>query len=94
MGEITFDPPIRLNRDYTPSLPAAITTRQEASVVIANLPTCGIHWCGVVACLETSTDMMKLRLALATALDRYGFLSEDDVDARGRYRIPLPPRGH
>jgi len=94
MDELRFEPPIRLNRDVPLSLPHQITTRPEASAVIAMLPTCGIHWCGVVACLETSTNMIKLRLALATALDRYGFLSEDDVDARGRMRIPVPPRGH
>ena len=94
MEELRFDPPIRLNRDVPILLPHQITTRPEASAVIAMLPTCGIHWCGVVACLETSTDMIRLRLALATALERYGFLSEDDVDARGRVRIPVPPRGH
>jgi hypothetical protein len=89
-----FDPPILLNRDRLPELPTTITTPGEASAVLHMLPTCGIQWCGVVACLETSTDMMKLRLALATVLDRYGFLSADDVDARGRARIPVPPRGH
>jgi hypothetical protein len=50
------------------------------------LPTCGIQWCGVVGCLETSTDMMRLRLALATALERYGFLKPNDVDACGRWQ--------
>jgi hypothetical protein len=94
LDELRFDPPIRLSRDAPISLPHQITTRSEASAVIAMLPTCGIQWCGVVACLETSTNMMKLRLALAAALDRYGFLSEDDIDARGRVRIPVPPRGH
>jgi hypothetical protein len=82
MDELTFDPPIRLNRDVSVVLPPQIATRPEASAVIAMLPPCGIHWCGVVACLETSTDMTKLRLALASALDRHGFLSDDDVDAR------------
>jgi hypothetical protein len=89
-----FDPPIQLNREQLPDLPTTIATPGEARTVLHMLPTCGIHWCGVVACLETTTDMMKLRLALAIALDRYGFLSGDDVDARGRMRIPVPPRGH
>jgi hypothetical protein len=89
-----FDPPILLNCERLPALPTTITTPREASAVLQMLPTCGIQWCGVVACLETSTDMIQLRLALATALERYGFLSEDDVDARGRMRIAVPPRGH
>ncbi len=93
MRELTFDPPIKLNRDLPLSLPEAISSPSEASALMATLPTCGIHWCGVVACIETSTDMMKLRLALAAALDRYGFLSDDDVDARGRGRVPFPPLG-
>jgi hypothetical protein len=37
---------------------------------------------GSPVCNATSTDMLRLRIALATALDRYGFLSDDDVDAR------------
>jgi hypothetical protein len=78
----TLDPPVLLNTDALPQFPAAIATRREAEVLLEQLPTCGIQWCGVVACIETSTDMLKLRLALATALDRYGFLSGDDVDAR------------
>jgi hypothetical protein len=82
MDELRFEPPIRLNREVAIPLPPQIATRPEASAVIAMLPPCGIHWCGVVACLETSTDMTKLRLALASALDRHGFLSDDDVDAR------------
>jgi hypothetical protein len=89
-----FDPPILLNRERLLDLPTTIATPSEATAVLQMLPTCGIQWCGVVACLDSSTDMMKLRLALATALDHYGFLSEDDVDARGRMRIPVPPRGH
>jgi hypothetical protein len=80
MDELRFEPPIRLNREVAIPLPHQIATRPEASAVIAMLPPCGIHWCGVVACL--STDMTKLRLALASALDRHGFLSDDDVDAR------------
>jgi hypothetical protein len=78
----TFDPPVLLNTDALPEFPAAIATRREAAALLEQLPTCGIQWCGVAACLETSTDMLKLRLALATALDRYGFLSDDDVDCR------------
>jgi hypothetical protein len=46
MDELRFDPPIRLNRDVPISLPHQITTRPEASAVIAMLPTCGIRWCG------------------------------------------------
>jgi hypothetical protein len=79
-----FDPPILLNRERLPELPTTITTPGEASAVLHMLPTCGIEWCGVVACLDTSTDMMRLRLALATALERYGFLCPNDVDACGR----------
>jgi hypothetical protein len=82
MDELRFEPPIRLSREAAIPLPHQIATRPEASAVIAMLPACGIQWCGVVACLETTTDMLRLRLALATALDRYGFLSDDDVDAR------------
>jgi hypothetical protein len=94
MHEAAFNPPILLNRGRLPELPATIATRREAVAMFERLPACGIQWCGVAACLETSMDMVKLRLALAAALDRYGFLSEDDVDARGRVRIPVPPRGH
>jgi len=36
--------------------------------------------------LETSTDMARLRLALATALEREGFLSPKDVDACGHWQ--------
>ena len=82
----TFAPPILLNTELLPEFPSAIATRREAAVVLERLPTCGIQWCGVVACLETSNDMLKLRLALATALERYGFLDPDDVDASGRWR--------
>jgi len=81
-----FDPPILLNTDVLPDFPVSIATRREATIVLGRLPTYGIHWCGVVACLDTLTDMMKLRLALATALERFGFLSPDDVDARGRWQ--------
>jgi hypothetical protein len=86
MVEMTFDPPIVLNRERVSDLPTTIATRTEASAVLHMLPTCGIQWCGVVACLDRSTDMMKLRLALATTLERYGFLSPDDVDACGRWQ--------
>ncbi len=86
MCEMTFDPPILLNRDGRPELPLVIATRQEASAVIGMLPTCGIQWCGVVACLDSSTNMVRLRLALAAALERYGFLSPNDVDACGRWQ--------
>jgi hypothetical protein len=79
-----FDPPIQLNRERLPELPTTIATPGEARTVLHMLPTYGIQWCGVVACLETLTDMMMLRLALATALERYGFLSPNDVDACGR----------
>jgi hypothetical protein len=81
----TFDPPVLLNSEALPEFPRSITTRREATTILRRLPTCGIHWCGVVACLETSTDMMKLRLALATALERYGFLDPADADASGRW---------
>jgi hypothetical protein len=40
----------------------------------------------VAACLETYKDVPTLRLALATALERYGFLSPDDVDSCGRWQ--------
>ena len=83
----TFDPPVLLNTDALPQFPPAIATRSEAAVLLEQLPACGIQWCGVVACVETSTDMLKLRRALANALDRYGFLSDDDVDAR-RSAVP------
>jgi hypothetical protein len=86
MLEMTFNPPILLNRDGLPDLPTTITTRSEAAAVFEMLPSCGIHWCGVVACLNTSTDVGWLRLALATALERYGFLSPNDVDACGRWQ--------
>ena len=79
---VDFVPPILLNTDVLPKFPPAIATRREAAALIEQLPTCGIQWCGVVACLGSSTDLLMLRLALATALDRYGFLSGDDVDAR------------
>ena len=75
-----FDPPILLNRDGLPDLPARIVTRRDAAAAIAMLPPCGIQWCGVAACL----NMVSLRLALAAALERYGFLSPGDVDACGR----------
>src|SRR5690242_4054019 len=77
-----FAPAILLNMETLPEFPSEIATRGEATRLFERLPTCGIHWCGVVACLETLTDMTKLRLALASALDRHGFLSDDDVDAR------------
>ena len=53
MYEATFDPPTQLNGITLPELPAAITTRREAVAVFERLPACGIHWCGVAACLET-----------------------------------------
>jgi hypothetical protein len=81
-----FDPPILLNRDRLSELPTTITTPGEARAVLHMLPTCGIQWCGVVACLDTSTDMTRLRLALATALERYGFLSPNDVYACERFQ--------
>ena len=64
-----FVPPILLNTDALPKFPSAIATRREAAALFEQLPTCGVQWCGVVACLETSTDMLKLRLAFATALE-------------------------
>jgi hypothetical protein len=85
MYEATFDPPIQLNGITLPELPATITTRREAIAVFERLPACGIQWCGVAACLENFQDMAKLRLALATALDRYGFLNPQDVDACARW---------
>ena len=81
-----FDPPILLNRDGLPDLPVKIVTRRDAATVLAMLPPCGIQWCGVAACLQSSTNMVSLRLALAAALERYGFLSPGDVDACGRWR--------
>ncbi len=75
-----FDPPIQLNRDVLPEFPPMIATRREAAWILEMLPTCGIHWCGVVGCLERS-DVSTLRRALATALERYGFLSPFDVAA-------------
>jgi len=42
------------------------------------------QWSGVAACLETHKDTPTLRLALANTLERYGFLSPDDVDSCGR----------
>jgi hypothetical protein len=86
MREMTFDPPILLNRDGLPELPLIIATRQEAAAVLEMLPPCGIQWCGVAACLDSSADIVRLRLALATALERYGFLSPNDVDACGRWQ--------
>jgi hypothetical protein len=85
MQEMTFDPPILLNREGLPYLPTIITTRSEATAVFEMLPSCGIHWCGVVDCLHNSTDVGRLRLALATALERDRFLSPDDVDACARW---------
>jgi hypothetical protein len=86
MREMMFDPPILLNRDRLSELPAMIATRREASAVFEMLPPCGIQWCGVVACLDSWPDMVRLRLALATALERDGFLSPNDVDACGRWQ--------
>jgi len=86
MYETTFDPPILLNRCGLPQLPMSITTRREAAAVFAMLPPCGIQWCGVAACLDSWPDMARLRLALATALERDGFLSLDDVDACGHWQ--------
>lgn len=77
----SFDPPILLNRDMLPECPATIGTRREARMVLEILPSCGIQWCGVVGCLERA-NISELRRALANALDRYGFLSVDDIDAR------------
>jgi len=81
-----FDPPILLNRDVLPELPISIANRREAAAIFKTLPPCGIQWCGVGAWLETSTDMARLRLALATALEREGFLSPKDVDACGHWQ--------
>ncbi len=81
-----FDPPILLNRDELPELPKKIATRREAAAVLA-MPPCGIQWCGVAACLETSNDPVRLRLALATALERYGFLSPSDVSRSRSDRV-------
>jgi hypothetical protein len=86
MLEMTFDPPILLNRDGLLDLPMTITTRSEATAVLEMLPSGGIHWCGVVSYLSTSTDAGRLRLALANALERYGLLSANDVDACGRWQ--------
>jgi hypothetical protein len=86
MHEPTFDPPILLNRSGLSELPMSITTRREAAAVFEMLPPCGIQWCGVVACLNSWPDMARLRLALATALERDGFLSPNDVDACGRWQ--------
>ena len=87
MREMTFDPPILLNRDRLPELPTMIATRREATAVLEMLPPCGIQWCGVVACLDSSGDnMVRLRLALATALERDGFLSPNDPDACGHWQ--------
>ena len=86
MRETTFDPPILLNHDGLPQLPMRITTRREAAAVFEMLPPCGIQWCGVAACPNGTADMVKLRLALATALERDGFLSPNDVDACGRWQ--------
>jgi len=86
MQEMRFDPPIMLNRNGLPQLPTTISTRSEAAAVFEMLPSCGIQWCGVVACLNNSTNMGRLRLALATALERYGFLNPQDVDACGRWQ--------
>jgi hypothetical protein len=86
LDEAMFDPPILLNRGGLPQLPMSIRTRGEAVAVFEMLPLCGIQWCGVVACLNSWPDMVRLRLALATALERDGFLSPDDVDACGRWQ--------
>ncbi len=86
MRETNFDPPILLNHDGLADLPERLATRREAADLLEKLPPCGIQWCGVASCLESSTDMVRLRLALATALERYGFLSPDDVDACGRWQ--------
>ena len=86
MRETTFDPPILLNPSALPQLPTSITTRREAVAVFEMLPPCGIQWCGVEACLNSWPDMARLRLALATALERDGFLSPNDVDACGRWQ--------
>jgi len=82
--ETAFVPPILLNGVRLPDLPMIIATRKEAVAMFERLPACGIQWCGVAACLENLQDMARLRLALATALERYGFLDANDVDASGR----------
>ena len=86
LGETMFDPPILLNRGGLPQLPISIATRREAVAVFEMLPPCGIQWCGVAACLNSWSHMGRLRLALATALERDGFLSPDDVDACGHWQ--------
>jgi len=86
MPETRFDPPILLNRNALANLPKKIATRRQAAALLEKLPPCGIQWCGVAACLETYKDTPTLRLALATALERYGFLSPNDVDACGRWQ--------
>jgi len=45
----TFAPPIILNIDLLRKFPRAIATRREAALILESLPTCGIHWCGVVS---------------------------------------------
>jgi hypothetical protein len=86
MPETRFDPPILLNGEALANLPKKIATRRQAVALLEKLLPCGIQWCGVAACLETYKDIPTLSLALATALERYGFLSPDDVDSSGRWQ--------
>jgi hypothetical protein len=81
MQEMSFNPPIRLKLDAAmPDLPSMIETPQQAATVLRLLPTCG-HWTGAAASLDRALDAALLRRELATALDRYGFLDPNDVDA-------------
>ena len=86
MRETRFDPPILLNMDAPANLPKKIATRRQAVALLEKLPPCGIQWCGVAACLETHKDTPTLRLAPANTLERYGFLSPDDMDSCGRWQ--------
>ena len=81
MRETRFDPPILLNKDALADL--KIATRRQAVALLEKLPPCGISgavWRRAWKAAPT------LRLALATALERYGFLSPDDVDSCGRWQ--------
>jgi hypothetical protein len=82
MQEMSFNPPIRLKLDAAiPDLPSLIETPQQAATVLRLLPTCGIHWTGAAASLGRAINATLLRRELAAALDRYGFLDPNDVDA-------------
>jgi hypothetical protein len=73
-----FDPPILLNRERLPELPTTITTPGEASAVLHMLPTCGIQWCGVVACLRY--------------IDRHDEAKARARDRAGTVRLPQSER--